>query len=448
MQEQRERARKYSQFTMDLTSISVHNQTKFQGYDTIKTDAKVVELYKDNLPIEILQPGDVGIVVLDQTPFYAESGGQVGDCGQILQGTMPVFTVKDTKKINKAHVHYGVVQTGKIQLKASITAAVDSERRKAICSNHSATHLAHAALRKILGLHVVQKGSVVDEKRLRFDFAQPEALTKEQITAVEYLVNQKIQENSQVNTQIMSTKEAIANGAMALFGEKYANEVRVVSMGGEFSVELCGGTHVTRTGDIGFFKIVSEEGIAAGVRRLEAVTGLEAVAWVQHNENLLQGLADTLKTDKENLNKRTLQLLSNAKELEKELAKIKLKLVTNDNKDLINKAQEIKGVKVLAEVIPIGDSKSLRELVDKCKKQLGNAIVVLGVVNNTKVELIAGVTADYTDRIKAGELIKYVAAQVGGSGGGRADMAQAGGTKPECLTTALQSVFVWVQERI
>lgn len=453
MDEQRERARKASNFAMNVENISVNYPTPFKGYETTKANVKVLEIYKDNSKVQILHPGEAGIVVLEQTPFYAESGGQVGDCGNLLQTSNTVnaatlFQVTDTKKINKAHVHYGVVQTGEIKVNDRITASVNAEQRKAICSNHSATHLAHAALRQVLGTHVAQKGSVVDPQRLRFDFSHFEALTEQQITEIENIVNQKIQENSVVTTKVMPIKEAIATGAMALFGEKYDAEVRVVTMGEVFSVELCGGTHVARTGDIGFFKIISEEGIAAGVRRIEAVTGMPALQWVQQHENMLQELATTLKTDKASLNKRVIQLLSSNKELEKEISKLKVKLITDNNQDLISKAKGINGIQVLAEIIPIGDSKSLRELVDKLKNQLGTAVIVLAAVNNSKVELIAGVTTNCIDKIKAGELIKHVAAKVGGSGGGRADMAQAGGTQPEHLATALGSVFEWVKGRL
>ena len=447
MQEQRERARKFNQFALNTENLTVNCVSKFKGYEDLKVTAKVVELYKGGAAVDTIAAGEEGIVILDQTPFYAESGGQVGDCGQLLQKTN-TFVVQDTKKINKAYGHYGVLKTGKLSLNDTIVAEVDFDHRKAICSNHSATHLMHAALRAVLGTHVLQKGSVVDAKRLRFDFSHFEPINSQQLMAIETLVNKKILANSKVTTNIMPIKEALAKGAMALFEEKYDADVRVVAMDKVFSVELCGGTHVESTGDIGFLKIVAEEGIAAGVRRIEAVTGLSALQWVHDNEALLQELTTTLKIDKANLNKRFLQILQHTKDLEKELAKVKLQVMVGNNKDLTHSVKEINGVKILAEIMPVGDAKTLREMVDKLKNQLGKAVIVLGVINDSKVDLIAGVTKDCVNKVSAQDLIKFVAAQIGGTGGGRPDMAQAGGNQPENLAVALASVLPWVSERV
>jgi len=447
MQEQRERARKSSQFSINTENLVTNSHTEFKGYDESKVNATVVELYKNNEKVEALQEGDEGIVILDQTSFYAESGGQIGDLG-LLHKNANIFTVHDTKKINKAYGHYGTITAGKISINDKIEAEINVLERLAIGRNHSATHLLHAAMKKVLGTHVVQKGSVVDTKRLRFDFSHFEPITNQQLIAIEILVNQKIQENSLVKTKVMPIKEALATGAMALFEEKYTAEVRVVSMDDVFSVELCGGTHVKRTGDIGFFKILSEEGIAAGTRRIEAITGLEALYWVHNNEALLRDLVVSLKTDKASLNKRVGQILQQNKELEKDFIKVKRQLLTDNSKDLASAAKEFNGIKVIAEVIEGGDSDFLREIAEKLKNQMGTAIIVLGAINANKVELIAVVSKDCTEKIKAGDLVKYVAAQVGGSGGGRAEMAQAGGNQPENLATALVSVFAWISEKI
>lgn len=446
MQEQRERARKSSNFVMTCPNLVTNSNTQFLGYDVVTSKAKILELYQGDNQVTTLTTGP-GVVILDHSPFYAESGGQIGDSGKLLQDPATVFLVHDTKKIQQAYAHYGIMQAGQMQVNSEVRAEVAIDKRQAICKNHSATHLLHAALRTILGEHVRQKGSIVDAMRLRFDFTHNEPLTKAQIVAIEQLVNQKIQENSQVITKIMSLAEAKAQGAMALFTEKYATKVRVVFMGAEFSIELCGGTHVQRTGDIGLFKMVTEEGIAAGVRRIEAVTSLEAVKLMQQYEQQLQELADYLTIDKANISKRVEQLLVAHKALEKEVVQLKSKLITNSNQELINKVQIVQGIKVLAELLPVGDSKVLPQLVDKLKNQLVSAVIVLAVVNADKVALIAGVTAEHLATIKAHELVKYVAAQIGGNGGGRADLAQAGGTQPEKLATALNSVFAWVKER-
>lgn len=446
MQAQRERARKASNFSSSTENLVINSQTEFKGYAEIKVEATVVGLYKNNEKIEVLQAGDEGIVILDQTAFYAESGGQIGDSG-VLHKNDSVFIVQDTKKINQAYAHYGVVKTGQICGHDKLAAEINVTDRMATDRNHSATHLLHAAMKKVLGPHVVQKGSVVDTKRLRFDFAHFEPITSQQLLAIEILVNQKIQENSLVTTKIMPIKEALATGAMALFEEKYAAEVRVIAMGEVFSIELCGGTHVKSTGEIGFFKILAEEGIAAGTRRIEAITGLEALHWVHNNESLLQELALSLKTDKASLPKRVAQILQQNKALERDLLKIKRRLLTDNSKDLASAAKELNGIKVIAEVIEGGNFDFLREMAEKLKNQLGTAIIVLATINENKVELVVVVSKDCTDQIKASDLVKYIAAQVGGSGGGRAEMAQAGGNQPEKLATALSSVFTWISEK-
>ena len=446
MQEQRARARCASQFAVNLASINTDQQTTFQGYEQTTTAGKIVALYKDNQQVELLQAGECGIAILNDTAFYSEAGGQIGDAG-VLAANSGSFTVADTKKINKAVGHYGVVQSGVLRVNDTVDAQVDLPRRRNICSNHSATHLLHAALRQVLGNHVTQKGSVVDSERLRFDFSHPVALTAEQISAIEIIVNSKIQDNSVVSTKIMPIKEAIAAGAMALFGEKYATNVRVVTMGEVFSTELCGGTHVQRTGDIGMFKIIAEEGIAAGVRRIEAVTRLAALAWLHNIESLVQELTDTFRTDKASLVKRAKQLLQQNKSAEKDLAVLKEQLCAMANQDLASCAEDINGIKVVASLVASGDAKSLRELVDKLKHKLQSAVIVLAVVNGQKVELSVGVTQDCVGRIKAGDLIKHVASQVGGTGGGRADFAQAGGNQPEHVTAALASAVAWIKDQ-
>ena len=421
--------------------------TEFHGYENLALDAAIVAIYKGGTQSEEAAAGEEAVIVLDRTPFYAESGGQVGDRGELVSpnGT---FTVDDTQKIQaEVYGHKGRLKTGRLRVGDAVTANVDTVSRARAAWNHSATHLMHSALRKVLGHHVQQKGSLVDAQRTRFDFSHNEPMTPEQIRRVETLVNDEIRSNHEVSARIMKHDEALKSGAMALFGEKYGDEVRVIRMG-EFSTELCGGTHVKRTGDIGFFKIVMETGIAAGVRRVEAVTGPGALEWVQQQEAKLAEAANALKTTPQDVGQKISQIMENVRNLEKELSRLKSKLAASQGDELADRAIEVKGVKVLAASLEGADAKGLREAVDKLKDKLKSAAVVLAASNDGKVSLIAGVTSDLTGRVKAGELVNHVAQQVGGKGGGRADMAQAGGNDASKLPQALESVRAWVEQRV
>jgi alanyl-tRNA synthetase len=394
-----------------------------------------------------LDAGESGVVVLDRTPFYAESGGQVGDRGELV-GPAGTFAVADTQKVQaEVFGHHGAQKTGVLRVGEEVGAQVDTASRRRAMWNHSATHLMHAALRKVLGAHVQQKGSLVDANRTRFDFSHNEPMTDAQIHEVERQVNDAIRRNLEVSARVMKYDDAIKAGALAFFGDKYGDEVRVLGMG-DVSTELCGGTHVKRTGDIGLFKIVSESGVAAGVRRVEAVTGEGALAWVQEQEAKLQQAAAALKAPVSEVTAKIAQVLDNVKALERELARLKSKLASSQGEDLADQAVEVKGTKVLAVALDGADAKTLRETMDKLKDKLKSAAIVLGAVADGKVSLIAGVTADLTARVKAGELVNFVAQQVGGKGGGRPDMAQAGGTEPAKLPAALQSVKDWVEQRV
>ena len=448
MERQRERARAASKFQMAAGVEYKGAATEFHGYDTLNLEGTVVALYNgDGVQVQELTADAQGIVVLDRTPFYAESGGQVGDRGE-LAGVHGTFSVNDTQKIQpEVFGHKGALKAGKLAVGDKVMAAVDTQSRARSAWNHSATHLMHAALRKVLGTHVQQKGSLVDATRTRFDFSHNEPMSEAQIREVEALVNREIRHNSEVSARIMKHDAAIKAGAMALFGEKYGDEVRVIGMG-DFSTELCGGTHVRRTGDIGFFKVIAETGIAAGVRRVEAVTGEGALAYVQQREETLAGAAAALKSGPHEVTQKITQLLDNVRNLEKELARLKSKLASSQGDELADQAVEVKGVKVVAAAMEGADSKALRESVDKLKDKLKSAAVVLAAVEGGKVSLIAGVTADLTGKLKAGELVNHVAQQVGGKGGGRPDMAQAGGTNPEGLPQALASVRAWVEGKL
>lgn len=447
MERQRERARAASRFGAGATVDYTGAPTEFHGYDTLQLAAKVVALYRDGAPVERLAQGEHGVVVLDRTPFYAESGGQVGDRGE-LAGAGGAFTVEDTQKIQaEVYGHHGVQRHGTLGVGDAVSAAVDTVARARSAWNHSATHLMHAALRKVLGPHVQQKGSLVDAQRTRFDFSHNEPMTAAQIREVEALVNDAIRRNHEVTARVMKYDDAIRAGAMALFGEKYGDQVRVLGMG-DFSTELCGGTHVRRTGDIGFFKIVSESGVAAGIRRVEAVTADGALAWVQAQEGRLHEAATVLKAQPAELGLRLEQILDNVRTLEKELAKLKSRMAASQGDELAGQADDVKGVKVLAVALEGADSKTLRETMDKLKDKLKSAAIVLAAADGARVSLIAGVTPDLTARIKAGDLVNFVAQQVGGKGGGRADMAQAGGTEPAKLPGALGSVKAWVEGRV
>jgi alanyl-tRNA synthetase len=408
--------------------------------------SEVVKIYVDGKPVDKLSVGEDGAVILSSTPFYAESGGQIGDTGTISAGDHS-FTVVDTKMNGKVIVHLGSVQAGGINVGDKIDARVDAERRQAIRLNHSATHLMHAALRDVLGDHVQQKGSLVAANRLRFDFSHDEGVTTEQLHEIETIVNDEIRRNVAADTQLMSYDDAVASGAMALFGEKYDDEERVLNFG-DFSIELCGGTHVDRTGDIGVFKITHEGGIASGVRRIEAVTGKGALEWLGGNQQVLENVAGLLKSQPEQVATKIDQLIKRNKDLEKELAAAKQALVTGVSGDRSDDVQEVGGIKVLVTRIDGADAKTLRDAVDRYKDKLQSAIVVLGSVDDGVVRLAAGVTKDNTDRIRAGDLIKPVAEQVGGKGGGRPDFAQAGGNNAEALDDALASVSAWVAEQL
>ncbi len=450
MEQQRIRARGAGHFkvALDAKTPSALVPTDFQGYDRLELhDATVIALYADGQAVETLQTGQTGQVILDRTPFYAESGGQVGDRG-LLYNQEVRFTVHDTlKQAGKTHVHVGVMQQGELHLGAIVIAQVDMAKRQATALNHSATHLLHAALRHVVGSHVVQKGSLVDEARLRFDFSHFEPLTAEQLTLIERRVNQQIRTNVPVETRLMAFDDAVKSGAMALFGEKYDDQVRVLQMG-EFSIELCGGTHVRRVGDIGLFKIVAESGVAAGIRRIEAVTGDGALAYIHRLQRQLDDLAQLLKADYDSIIAKTRQWIDKARRLEKELAYLKSQVAQQHGTDLADQAIDIAGIKVLATRVADTDAKALREMVDRLKDKLKTAAIVLASVKDGKVSLVAGVTANTTSRLQAGELVNQVAQQVGGKGGGRADLAQAGGTDPDRLDAALQAVPAWVAQQL
>ena len=446
MQAQRKRAQEASQFGADYNdTLRVEQETAFTGYDKGEQESNVVELICGNDFCEQLTDGQEGVVVLDSTPFYAESGGQVGDTG-VLKVANGEFLVTDTQKLGNAFAHKGIVK-GVIQKGDKAAAKIDDTKRTSIRKNHSATHLLHAALREVLGDHVTQKGSLVNAERLRFDFSHFESVTAEQLLTIEQRVNEEIQANHALTTQLMDLDEAKASGAMALFGEKYDEKVRVVSMG-PFSTELCGGTHVKQTGDIGLFKIISEGGIASGVRRIEAVSGMGALAFVQQQQAVLQQAASLLKTDALGVAEKVAQTQTQQKELEKTVTALKQKLASQQGADVLSNIVEINGVKALIAELEGVEAKSLRGMVDDLKNRIGEGVIVLGVPADGKVSLIAGVTKGLTNKVKAGELINFIAAQVGGKGGGRPDMAQAGGSQPENLSEALQSVNAWLKDKL
>jgi alanyl-tRNA synthetase len=447
MQRQRARARAASRFTLSASMDYSGRATEFHGYDYLSLEAQVVALYRAGTQTDELIADEEGIVVLDRTPFYAESGGQVGDRGELVSAS-GTFAVDDTQKIQaEVYGHKGRLKTGRLRVGDKVEAHVDTLARSRAAWNHSATHLMHAALRKVLGPHVQQKGSLVDAQRTRFDFSHNEPMSPEQIRQVERLVNDEIRRNVEVSARIMKHDEAIKSGAVALFGEKYGDEVRVIRMG-DFTTELCGGTHVRRTGDIGFFKIVLETGIAAGIRRVEAVTGPGALEWVQAQEAKLSEAASALRTSPQEVTQKIAQIMDNVRTLEKELSRLKSKVASSQGDELADRAFDVKGVKVIAAALEGADAKGLREAVDKLKDKLKSAAVVLAAAHNGKVSLIAGVTSDLTARLKAGELVNHVAQQVGGKGGGRPDMAQAGGTDAAKLPQALESVRAWIEERV
>jgi alanyl-tRNA synthetase len=448
MEQQRERARAASQFGVAYaTPTGIEGCTEFTGYEHLQEQSKILALYRGDAAVSELKEGEGGTVVLERTPFYAESGGQVGDRGIIESGPMK-FEVRDTQKLGgDVFGHIGVVVKGTAHVGEDVSALVDEAARQATMLNHSATHLMHAALRKVLGDHVTQKGSLVDPTRLRFDFSHFEPVSREELREIERLVNEQIRMNMQVETRVMAFEDARTSGAMALFGEKYGDTVRVLRIG-DFSMELCGGTHTKRAGDIGLFKIVSEGGVASGVRRIEAITGRAAVDAMEATDEALSRIAGLMKAGREDVEDKVQQLIERSRKLEKELEQLKGKLASAAGSDLSEQAVEINGLKVLAARLDGVDSKSLRDTVDQLKNKLGSAAVVLAAVSGEKVSLVAGVTQDNTQKIKAGELVNMVAQQVGGKGGGRPDMAQAGGTDPSGLEAALRSVPEWVRQQL
>ncbi|EOL9014352.1 alanine--tRNA ligase [Cronobacter malonaticus] len=447
MEEQRRRARESSGFGADYNAmIRVDGASEFKGYDQTELTARVTALFVDGKSVEQVTAGQQAVVVLDETPFYAESGGQVGDKGE-LKGNGFTFTVNDTQKYGQAIGHIGELASGVLKVGEGVKAEVDHARRDRIRLNHSATHLMHAALRQVLGTHVAQKGSLVNDKGLRFDFSHFEAMKPEEIRKVEDLVNAQIRRNLPIETNVMDLEAAKAKGAMALFGEKYEDRVRVLSMG-DFSTELCGGIHASRTGDIGLFRIVSESGTAAGVRRIEAVTGEGALSLVHAQNDRLNELSHLLKSDSQTLNDKVRAMVERTRQLEKELQQLKEQQAAQESANLSSKAVDIKGVKLLVSELAGVEPKMLRTMVDDLKNQLGSSVIVLATVAEGKVSLIAGVSKDVTDRVKAGELVGMIAQQVGGKGGGRPDMAQAGGSDAAALPAALGSVESWVSAKL
>ncbi|MCB1928611.1 MAG: alanine--tRNA ligase, partial [Rhodocyclaceae bacterium] len=446
MARQKEQARAAGKFKMATNLEYEGPPTSFRGYDMLEAGGNVLALYRDGVPVNELAEGEVGVVVLDDTPFYAESGGQVGDRGE-LRGSHGIFAVEDTQKIQAAVFgHHGVVKTGSLSVGNGVQARVDVAARAATARNHSVTHIMHKALREVLGGHVQQKGSLVDPDKTRFDFAHTQPMSAEEVLEVERRVNAEILDNSATEARVMALDDAQRSGAMMLFGEKYGDEVRVLSIGS--SKELCGGTHVARTGDIGLFKITMEGGVAAGVRRVEAVTGANALRLVQHQQQTLDRVVGTLKAQPAELVQRVAQIVDNVRALEKEVARLKSKLASSQGDDIADRAVDVRGAKVLAALIEGADVPRLRETMDKLKDKLGSAVIVLATAEGDKLSLIAGVTKDLTGKAKAGELVNFVARQVGGKGGGRPDMAQAGGNQPDQLPAALASVQGWVEERL
>ena len=448
MEEQRKRAREANSFAVDISELPdlKGHGTGFTVYESLRLDARTTVLFQDSQVVTQLEQGQSGAVVLDQTPFYAESGGQVGDRGELVSDS-GVFSVDDTIKQGNAHVHLGRVTSGTLQTGQQVTAKVDEPTRADTVRNHSATHLLHAALREVLGDHVTQQGSLVAPDRLRFDFSHPEPVSAEQMLQIERLVNRRILDNIDTEIRFMPLNEALESGAMSLFGEKYDEHVRVLNIGGDFSVELCGGTHVGRAGDIGLFKITTETGIAAGIRRVEAVTGLGALDLVEAEEAQLTDLARLLKSGRDKLGMKLEQVLETARRLEKELEQVKGKMASRAGAELSEQAELVNGIHVLARNMDGADPKTLRDTVDQLKSKLGTAVIVLGTVKDEKVNLVAGVTRDSTQKVKAGDLVNFVAQQVGGRGGGRPDLAQAGGNDPSALQGALASVSGWVAQK-
>ena len=447
MNAQRERARASSRFDMDYNSlIKLDGETRFTGYEGTAGEGVIRAIYRDGQAVDIAHVGDQVVIILDQSPFYAESGGQAGDTG-VLRAASAAAEVRDTTKAGAHHLHQALVTAGTLKVGERVSAEVRADLRIASARNHSATHLLHAALREILGTHVTQKGSLVCADYLRFDFSHPEAIPAATLRQLEARVNAQILANTVVQTDVTDIDTARAKGAMALFGEKYGDVVRVLSMGDD-SVELCGGTHVSRTGDIGLLRITSEGGVAAGVRRIEARTGQGALAWADEAEQALAEIADAVKGGRDAVTSRVRQVMDRQRELEKEIERLKAKLAASAGADLASQAEDLNGVKLLAATLDGVDAKALRDTLDQLRNKLGSAVIVLATVADGKVSLAAGVTADLTAKVKAGDLVSHVATQVGGKGGGRPDMAMAGGTDAAALPAALASVRSFVSGRL
>jgi len=441
-----------SKFDLDYTKIpNISGQTEFVGYNALVDQASVVAIIVDGTEVETLTADTDAVIVLNKTPFYAESGGQVGDSGfieSVADKGVASFEVRDCQKNGAHHLHVGRLLKGKLSTGDVVKAQVDNAVRQATALNHSATHLLHAALRLVLGEHVSQKGSLVDSEKLRFDFSHGKAVSAEQLMTIETIVNDQIRANTAVLTEICSMDAAKAKGAMALFGEKYGNSVRVLTMGAGFSIELCGGTHVRRSGDIGLLRIVSESGIAAGVRRIEALTGGRALAYFDQLEKTVNQLNHLFKTKSDRLLDKAQQVLQSNRQMEKEISRLQSKLATSTSEDIVQSAVDVDGVKVLAVSLPSLDAKALRDAADKFKHKLGKSVVLLASVDNEKISLLAGISKDLTGRLKAGDLMREVATKVGGKGGGRPDMAQGGGNKPDALPGALTYVEQWVRQQL
>ncbi|HJN50427.1 MAG: alanine--tRNA ligase [Pseudomonadales bacterium] len=448
MEEQRQRGRRASKFGAEtLSELGLEGVTQFTGYESLSGESAITALFKGDASVQVLNAGDEGLLVLQDTPFYAEAGGQVGDKGQVTTGDAS-FVVVDTLKEGDSYIHKGKVLRGEVAVGEIVTVTVDEPARNATVLNHSGTHLLHAALRTVLGEHVRQRGSLVDPDHLRFDFSHFDVLSQTEITQIERLVNEQIRGNTSIETEILGLEEAKRKGAMAMFGEKYSAKVRVLTMGEGFSVELCGGTHASRTGDIGLLKITSQQGIAAGVRRIEAVTGSQAVIWVEQLEEGMNDSAQLLKSDRDGVVDKVKSILEQNHRLEKELQAANAKLTSKAGRDIADQAVDVNGVKVVASRLDNSNPKALLETLDQLKDKLQSAVVVLGCVNKGKVSLIAGVTSNLLQQVQAGELVNMVATQVGGKGGGRPEMARAGGTDPDALPAALASVADWLKEKL
>jgi alanyl-tRNA synthetase len=448
MAEQKKRSQESGSFSVDYNeALQLEGSTEFTGYDALAGEGKVVALLCDGESVEQLGAGEKGVVVLDRTPFYGESGGQVGDSGY-LRSAGTVFEVGDTTRGSDHHLHHGELLEGSIKLGDSLATEVNADVRAATALNHSATHLLHEALRRVLGEHVQQKGSLVNSQRLRFDFSHPEAVSADELKQIERMVNAEIRRNTAVETQLTDMETARAAGAMALFGEKYGDEVRLLSMGEGFSVELCGGTHVERTGDIGLLRVTSESGISAGVRRVEAVTGAAALERLDAIDASIATVCEVVKASPANVAEKVAGLRAENRELEKEIARLKQKLATSGGTDLSAQAIEVNGARVLAATVEGADSKSLRDTMDQLKNKLGSGVILLAAVDGEKIALTAGVTKDLTERLKAGDLMREFATRLGGKGGGRPDMAQGGGSDVAGLPAALKAVPGWVEEQL